>query len=102
MRLRRSNILLIAGILAGPLLGGLSSAQPTIEQQNWRPLFNGVNLDGWIPKMGQLAPGVNFSDTFRVVNGLLTVACPGYENFDARFGHLFYAESFSHFRLRLE
>ena len=32
----------------------------------------------------------------------MTVAYDGYDTFDERFGHLFFAEPFSHYRLRIE
>jgi hypothetical protein len=37
-----------------------------------------------------------------VTDGLLTVAYDGYDVFGDRFGHLFYAQPFSHYRLRIE
>ncbi|HUF74116.1 MAG TPA: DUF1080 domain-containing protein [Gammaproteobacteria bacterium] len=77
-------------------------AQNEPESEQWIALFNGRNLDGWTPKIRQYAPGENFGDTFRVVDGLLTVAYDRYERFDGRFGHLFYERPFSHYRLRLE
>jgi len=45
---------------------------------------------------------VNHRDTFRVVDGLLTVSYDGYDAFDERFGHLFYETPFSHYLLRVE
>jgi hypothetical protein len=41
-------------------------------------------------------------NTFRVEDGLLTVNYDNYDNFDSRFGHLFYEEPFSHYLLRVE
>lgn len=73
------------------------------EAEDWIPLFNGVDLDGWIPKIRYHALGDNFGDTFRVVDGLLTVSYDQYDGtFDGRFGHLFYNRPFSHYRLRFE
>lgn len=69
---------------------------------DWVPLFNGVDLDGWTPKIRQYPAGENFGETFRVEDGLLTVAFDAYDTFDARFGLLFYEQPFSHYRLRLE
>jgi 3-keto-disaccharide hydrolase len=68
----------------------------------WIPLFNGVDLEGWTPKIRYYPPGENFGNTFRVEDGLLTVAYDQYESFDGRFGHLFYNQPFSHYRLRME
>jgi len=68
----------------------------------WIPLFNGRDLAGWTPKIRGHASGVNFADTFRVQDGLLTVAYDGYEAFEERFGHLFFATPYSAYRLRVE
>jgi hypothetical protein len=68
----------------------------------WVSLFDGKSLEGWIPKVRHHAAGKNFGDTFRVEDGLLQVRYDQYETFDERFGHLFYHEPFSHYRLRVE
>lgn len=68
----------------------------------WVPLFNGKNLDGWTPKIRGFAAGDNFGDTFRVEDGLLKVSYEKYDAFGDRFGHLFYRETLSHYRLRVE
>ncbi len=65
-------------------------------------MFNGKNLDGWTPKIRYHKTGVNHANTFRVEDGLLTVRYDGYDKFDATFGHLFYKDSFSHYRMRVE
>jgi len=70
--------------------------------QQWIELFNGRDLEGWTPKITGYAPGVNFGDTFRVESGLIRVAYDQYGEFQGRFGHLFYEERFSHYRLRVE
>ena len=69
----------------------------------WIRLFNGRDLTGWTPKIRGYALGDNHADTFRVVDGLLTVSYDNYEGpFAGRFGHLFYALEFSNYRLRCE
>ena len=72
------------------------------DQGKWISLFNGKNLDGWTPKIKGYKLGENFGDTFRVEDGLLKVRYDKYDKFDRRFGHLFYKDQFSHYRLRLE
>ncbi|HRI44309.1 MAG TPA: DUF1080 domain-containing protein [Fimbriimonadaceae bacterium] len=74
-----------------------------IGQGQWKPIFNGKNLDGWTPKIKGYDLGVNFADTFRVEGGVLRVSYDGYVGkFDGRFGHLFYDRPVQDFRLRLE
>jgi hypothetical protein len=70
--------------------------------EHWISLFNGSDLTGWMPKFAGFEPGVNYKNTFRVEDGLLKVGYDEYENFSGEFGHLFYTQSFSHYRLRVE
>jgi hypothetical protein len=75
----------------------------SLQAQDWTPLFNGRNLDGWTPKITRYRLGVNFADTFRVEDGVLKVAYDKYDGpFNGRFGHPFYKDSFSFYRLRVE
>ena len=69
---------------------------------DWVPLFKGKDLTGWTPKIKGYALGENFGDTFRVADGLLQVRYDKYDQFDGKFGHLFYKDSFSHYVLRVE
>ena len=78
------------------------AAQPHAHSEQWKPLFNGRNLDGWTPKFRGCELGENYNDTFRVEDGVLKVCYDKYEKFDSRFGHLFYKDTFSHYRLRVE
>ncbi len=70
--------------------------------ENWVSLFNGKNLEGWIPKIAKHECGENFANTFRVEDGVLKVGYDGYDTFDNQFGHLFYKDTFSNYRLRVE
>ena len=72
------------------------------EEGKWKPLFNGKNLDGWTVKIRGHEAGDNFNDTFRVEDGLMTVSYDKWDTFNERFGHIFYKDAFSHYRLRVE
>lgn len=74
----------------------------TAEPKDWIQLFNGRNLDGWIPKITGHDLGDNYADTFRVENGVLKVSYDRYQDFDRKFGHLFYREKFSHYIIAVE
>jgi hypothetical protein len=89
--------LLLAACLATP---GLGQTKP--DAREWIQLFNGKNLDGWIPKIAGYPLGENFGDTFRVENGVLKVSYDKYPAFDNKFGHLFYRQKFSHYILAAE
>jgi len=68
----------------------------------WIPIFNGKDLDGWTPKFKGSPMGVNYKNTFHVENGLLKVDYSQYTRFNGEFGHLFWKEKLSHFRIRAE
>lgn len=97
----------IAAILLMFAASGCSAADGTQPegaqpQDEWIALFNGKNLEGWIPKIVGHEAGENFGDTFRVEDGLLKVRYDKYGPFKGRFGHLFYHKPFGHYILRVE
>ncbi|HEX4999001.1 MAG TPA: DUF1080 domain-containing protein [Terriglobia bacterium] len=77
-------------------------ARQSPDNKEWIQLFNGKNLDGWIPKITGYPLGENFADTFRVENGVLQVSYDRYPAFDNKFGHLFYRQKFSHYIIAAE
>jgi hypothetical protein len=72
------------------------------DNKNWVSLFNGTNLDNWIPKIAGYKLGENFGNTFRVENGILSVRYAEYDSFKNRFGALYYDKKFSNYRLKVE
>ncbi len=79
------------------------TAQTTAaDQEEWIALFNGRDLTGWTPKITHHDLGDNFANTFRVEDGLLKVRYDDYKAFDKKFGHLFYKDPFSYYRLVVE
>jgi len=80
----------------------LTASVADVDKEEWRSIFNGRDLSGWTAKIRHHAAGENFADTFRVVDGYLTVSYDGYDDFDESFGHLFFETPYSHYRLRLE
>jgi len=69
----------------------------------WVSLFNGEDLTGWTVKIRGHKSGENHKNTFRVVDGLLTVSYDGYDQFNDTYGHIFYTRRpFSRYRLRIE
>ncbi|NLX96446.1 MAG: DUF1080 domain-containing protein [Rhodopirellula sp.] len=81
--------------------GSAGATQPRSDGE-WIQLFNGKNLDGWTPKIAGYEVGDNFGETFRVQDGVLKTAYDQYDQFNGRFGHLFYREPFSHYLLHVE
>ncbi len=96
MNRRVTCTLLLLGLFCW---AGLAKAE---KPEKWIQLFNGKNLDGWIPKITGYEVGENFGNTFRVEDGVLKVVYDQYDQFNGRFGHLFYKKPFSHYRLRVE
>lgn len=71
-------------------------------ESEWVNLFNGENLDGWIPKFYHHEVGENYANTFRVKDSIIQVNYSDYDEFDERYGHLFYKEPFSSYHLKFE
>ena len=81
------------------------SLQPLYAQnakEHWISLFNGKDLDGWTPKFAGYAAGVNYKNTFRVIDGNFSVRYDDYDVFDNNFGHIFYKQKYSNYILKLE
>lgn len=95
---------LIATLFVAMVSSSFLVAQDTSKTSNekWVQLFNGKDLEGWIPKIRYHELGDNFANTFRVENGVLKVGYEGYSEFKETFGHLFYKDSYSHYRIRVE
>lgn len=70
------------------------------EKEEWIQLFNGKDLNDWIVKIRQHEVGENYGNTFRIKDSLLSVNYDQYTAFDEQFGHIFYKEPFSYYRLR--
>lgn len=93
------SISLITAVLI--LSAGCGATQET-KKTEWIDLFNGKNLDGWTVKIAGRDAGDNYKHTYRVEDGILKVCYDEYENFDDKFGNLFYKTAFSHYLLRVE
>ena len=72
------------------------------DTEQWMHLFNGKDLSNWIPKFTGYELGVNYRDTFQAEDGVFKVSYDNWPDFDGEFGHIFYDESFSHYRLLVE
>src|SRR4051812_38592335 len=83
-------------------LGWPATAEEKPTAGKWISLFNGKDLAGWTPKIKGYKAGENLHDTFRVEDGVLKVGYGKYQSFGGKFGHLFYKDSFSHYRIRVE
>ncbi len=87
-----------------PLTSGQASTEgpAPVAKNEWVPLFNGTNLDGWTIKIAKRPLGENYANTFRVEDGMIKVNYDDYPKFDGQFGHLFTNLAYSHYILRME
>jgi hypothetical protein len=101
-----SALAAIALLFSGCAKSGVDAPAHTADVSEsgdvWISLFNGRDLEGWIPKFAGSESGVNVKNTFRVEDGLIQVCYDEYETFDGEFGHLFYKEPFGRYVLRVE
>ena len=97
--MRKIKLLILISILINILL---SSCNQKSTEGEWVQLFNGKDLTGWTPKIVGHEAGDNFGNTFRVEDGLIKVRYDQYDMFKDRFGHLFYKDEYSHYKLRVE
>lgn len=96
----RNQILISTLLATGGLTACMSQAAPSTETA-WESIFDGESLTGWTPKIAGQKLGEDAGDIFRVENGTLTVSYDGYETFSGEFGHLFFDEALSDYRLRV-
>lgn len=72
------------------------------SSEKWMPLFNGKDLNDWHVKIKGFALNENIHNTFRVEDGVLKVSYDGYKTFDENYGHIFYKNPFSSYKLRVD
>ena len=87
-------------VIALSCLAFSSQAKP--KKEKWIQLFNGKNLNNWTVKIHHHEVGDNFGNTFRAEDGMIKVRYDQYDQFNERYGHLYYNKPFSHYKLRLQ
>jgi len=89
-------------ILSISLFISCGTGKSKLIDEEWHTLFNGKDLDDWVVKIHHHEVGDNYANTFRVKDGIIQVNYDDYENFDERYGHLFYKKPFSNYHLKFE
>lgn len=97
----RAKPVLLA-LTATLLAAAFAFARSKADQKEWIQLFNGKDLTGWTPKITGYETGVNFGNTFRVEDGIMKVRYDQYDKFNNRFGHIFYKDPYSYYRIAVE
>jgi len=70
------------------------------NKEEWISLFDGGSMADWTPKFAGHELGVNYKDRFVLKDSLLSVRYTEQDTFNGNFGHLYYKNKFSHYRLR--
>lgn len=94
------SVKLIFFLVVAAIVASCSSPKPKSEE--WIQLFNGKDLNDWNIKITGFPLNENFGNTFRVEDSLLKVRYDQYEKFDGHFGHIFYKNPYSHYKIRVE
>ncbi len=77
-----------------------NSSNKDLHREEWQSLFNGKDINKWTANFNEEELGYNFKNTFRIEDSLLRVSYDEYDTFPDKFGHLFYSEEFSYYKLR--
>lgn len=102
------KFLLFASLILSALVSCVETSSNNLSEnsnedsEEWVELFNGENLDGWDFKITGYELNENYANTFRVEDGLMKVRYDEYDQFEGQFGHIFYEEPFSYYRLKVE
>lgn len=84
------------------LTGVTAFSQKNSNKEEWIRLFNGKDIKNWAIKITGYELNENFRNTFRVEDGLLIAGYEQYEKFTREFGHIYYKQPFSYYKLRVE
>lgn len=77
-------------------------AQKKSDSKDWVSIFNGKDLTGWTIKIADRPINDNYKNTFQVENGMMRIKYDQYENFDEKYGHIYYKKPYSYYMLRFE
>ncbi len=92
----------IIGATSVIFIGLEKNQEGQIHREKWVKLFNGKDLKNWKIKIKGYPLNENYKNTFRVVDEMIQVNYDEYEEFDDSYGHIFYKNEFSNYRLRLQ
>ena len=81
---------------------GCGVQQKVKATDQWLSLFNGKDINDWMVKIQHYEVNENFGNTFRPEDGIIKVRYDQYDDFNDRFGHLYYKTPFSWFHLSME
>lgn len=94
------GLLYILAIIALVVFNSCEETSKHNNEEEWVSLFDGANYDDWTPKFAGSELGVNYKDRFVFEDSLLSVRYTKIDTFKGNFGHLYYKDKFSHYKLR--
>ena len=97
---RTNSFIFCICFIAICLLNACQSAAENQDMEEWIYLFDGSDMKDWTPKFTGSALGVNYKNRFTVKDSLLSIRYSARDTFSSNFGHLFYKQKFSHYRLK--
>jgi hypothetical protein len=96
----RAFVPAVALLIMFMLVLSCSEEPKSADQEEWVAMFTGANYDDWTPKFAGYELGVNHNNRFVYQDSLLSVRYAKTDTFKGNFGHLFYKQKFSHYKLR--
>lgn len=72
------------------------------DKEEWINLFNGKDLSGWDIKIADHELNDNYLNTFVVEDSMIRVKYDEYEEFNDAFGHMYYKEPFSYYKISFD
>ena len=82
------------------LLKSCNSPAENPDKEEWISMFDGSGMEAWTPKFAGFDLGVNYKNRFVFKDSLLSVRYMAQDTFKGNFGHLYYKQRFSHYKLR--
>jgi len=95
------NVLLITIIMIIMAACGTKTGSKATKEE-WIQLFNGKDLNDWDIKIKGYELNNNYKNIFGVEDGIMKVRYEGIDTFNNEFGHIFYKDPFSSYKLRIE
>ena len=95
-------ILMLLTLLGVFHFSNQTSKRSKQNTEDWISLFNGKDLTGWDMKIADRPLNDNYLNTFQVEKGMIRIVYDAYENFDDKYGHLYYKKPYSHYKLRFD
>lgn len=98
----KSFLITLAVGLTSACLTGCATAHIDAGKEEWKQLFNGKDINDWVVKIYHHEVGEDAANTFRVEDGMIKVRYDKYDQFNQQYGHLFYKQPFSYYRLKFD